>query len=76
MRKLALTILVLLMVGISPVSWAGDLEDAQEAVRQNPDDAEAHFYLGYAYYKLGQYKEAIVSYKEAIRINPDDASAH
>ena len=40
MKKLALTILVLLMVGISPViSWAGELEDAKEAVRQNPNDA-------------------------------------
>ena len=52
------------------------LADVQVRVRQNPNDAEAHLYLGVAYYDLGQYKEAVASYKEAIRIKPDYANAH
>lgn len=52
------------------------LEDAREAVRKNPNDANAHFNLGNAYSRLGQYQDAITPYKEAIRIKPDDAFAH
>jgi tetratricopeptide (TPR) repeat protein len=77
MKKLALTILVLLVISISPVvAWAGELEDAQEAVRQNPNDAVAHYKLGNTYGKSDQYQEAIASFKEAIRINPNFAEAH
>jgi len=58
---LAPIVLALLVVVSSPViSWAGELEDAQERVRNNPNDTNAHF-------KLGQYQDAIASYKEAIR---------
>ena len=32
--------------------------------------------LGYTYYNLGKYEEAIEAYKQAIRINPDFAEAH
>ena len=40
---LAPIVLALLVVVASPVvSWAGKLEDAQERVRQNPNDAKAH----------------------------------
>jgi len=67
---LAPLLVALFVVVASPVvSWSGELEDAKERVRQNPNDAEAHLYLGVAYYDLGQYKEAI-------RIKPDYANAH
>ena len=67
---LAPLLVALFVVFSSPVvSWSGELEDAKERVRQNPNDAEAHLYLGVAYYDLGQYKEAI-------RIKPDYANAH
>ena len=52
------------------------LEDAQERVRQNPNDAKAHRNLAYAYHELGQYQDAIVSYKEAIRIKPYLSKPH
>ncbi len=52
-------------------SHAGELEDAREEVRNNPDDALAHFNLGVAYENLGMYKEAIEPYKQAIKNNPD-----
>ena len=51
-------------------SHAGELEDAREEVRNNPDDALAHFNLGVAYENLGMYKEAIEPYKQAIKNNP------
>ena len=35
-----------------------------------PDFADAHYYLGNAYFRQGQYQEAIAPYKEAIRIKP------
>jgi TPR repeat protein len=49
----------------------GDLERFQTLVRQIPNDARAHNYLGNAYRALGRYKEAIASYKEAVRIDPN-----
>ena len=76
MRKLALTILVLLMVGTSPVSSAGQLEDAQKRVLQNPNYAWAHIGLGNTYSKSGKYEEAIASFKEALRIDPDNPDAY
>ena len=57
-------------------SYAGELEDAKEEVRKYPDDAKAHFLLGYAYGELGKHQEAIDSYKQAISIDPDYADAH
>ena len=77
MKKLASIILALLVIGISPVvSLAGELEDAQEQVRLNPNDGVAHFDLGVAYGELDKDQDAIASYKEAIRINTDYADAH
>ena len=68
---LASIVVALLVVVSSPVmSLAGELEDAQEAVRQNPNDAKAHFNLGLAYNELGQYQDAIPHYEETIRISP------
>ena len=67
MKRLIPIILILLVIGISPVvSWAGELEDAREAVRKNPNDSAAHFYLGKAYHESGQYQEAIGSLPENV----------
>ena len=81
MRKFILHVLIISFVFIlaptaQVVSHAGELEDAKEEVRKNPDDAEAHYMLGLAYSKLGMEKEAIKSYKQAIKIDPDLAIAH
>ena len=56
--------------------WEESIESYKQATRINPDDADAHFNLGYVYSESGMYKEAIESYKQAIRINPDYADAH
>ena len=57
-------ILVALLVVTSPVvSLAGELEDAREAVRKNPNDAKAHYSLGNAHFFWGVWQKAIASYK-------------
>ncbi len=48
-----------------------EIEACKQAIKLNPDDAEAHYNLGHAYGKSGMYKEKIESFKQAIRINPD-----
>ena len=43
-RFLLAPIFIVLFVVTSPViSWAGELEDAQKQVRQNPNSADAHY---------------------------------
>ena len=80
MRKYLLHVLIILFVFLlAPtahvVSHAGELEDAKEEVRKNPDDASAHAALGNKYYDAHKYKEAIVSFKQTIRLDPDFAVA-
>ncbi len=48
----------------------------REAVRKRPDDAYAHFSLGFALFITGKTDDAIAEYKSAIRIQPDDATFH
>ncbi|MDO8283198.1 MAG: tetratricopeptide repeat protein [Thermodesulfovibrionia bacterium] len=48
----------------------------KEALRINPDYAEAYYYLGAAYSHLNRYQEAADACKQAIRIKPDYAIAH
>jgi tetratricopeptide (TPR) repeat protein len=48
----------------------------QAALRLNPDDHHARFYLGVALGKQGRTDEAIRQYQEALRLQPDDAQAH
>ena len=43
---------------------------------EHPNNAGAHYNLGIAYRKSGQYQDAIASYKKALRIKPDYAEAH
>ena len=56
--------------------------DYTEAIRINPDDAEAYFNRGVVYDKMGEIDfedfddKAIADYTEAIRINPDYAKAY
>jgi serine/threonine-protein kinase len=48
----------------------------RDAVRRAPEDAYAHFSLGYALGQQGKHDEAIAEYREDIRIQRDDAVAH
>jgi tetratricopeptide (TPR) repeat protein len=49
----------------------------KQAIKINPDDADAHNNLGFTYgLFLKMHKEAIEEYKQAIRIKPDDKMTH
>ena len=55
----------------------------QQAVKLDPDLAEAHFRLGLGYEALAkqedaesQYKKAVEAYKKHLEADPDDAEAH
>jgi len=61
---------------IEPQGQGNGTAAYQEAIRLEPDDAEAHYNLGAAYGGLGRYQEAITAYQEAIRLKPDFAEAH
>ena len=68
MRKYLLHVLIisfvfLLAPTVHVASYAGELEDAKEEVRKNPDDAEAHYMLGLAYIVLKDRGSAMEQYK-------------
>src|SRR5947199_6313539 len=56
---------------------SGDLQSAakhlEEAVRESPDDAQAHGYLGTAYAQLGDSGKALQALGEASRLAPSSA---
>ena len=52
------------------------IEEYDEAIRLNPNDAIAYKNRGTAYRNLGQFERAIEDYAEAIRLNPNDAIAY
>jgi tetratricopeptide (TPR) repeat protein len=51
------------------------IEDYTEALRLNPNDAEAYNNRGVAYRHKGDYDRAIADYEAALRINPNFAAA-
>jgi len=54
----------------------GALAANRNAVRLDPNDAEAHGNLGAILHDLGQFEEAEESLRQAIKISPDFAGAH
>jgi tetratricopeptide (TPR) repeat protein len=52
------------------------LEKYQAAVTANPQSAEAYSNLGWGYYGLRQYDEAIKALREAVRLDPAMIDAH
>ena len=77
---LILLVVVSILIIFSTLIFTSETKDAVESLKQairiNPDDADAHYNLGVAYGNLGLYKDAIEAYKQAIRIDPDNAAAH
>ena len=51
------------------------VEVLQRAVKLDPENGNAHYALGHAYYDLKQYRNAIESLKAAVRLDPKDAEA-
>ncbi|MGK7873930.1 MAG: tetratricopeptide repeat protein [Xenococcaceae cyanobacterium] len=56
--------------------YKGAIEDYTQAIRINPNYADAYNNRGLARYQLGEYQAAIEDYTQAIRINPNDADAY
>ena len=52
------------------------IQDYGEAIRLDPQDADAHYLRGIAYDELGQPQRAIQDYDDAIRLDPQDADAY
>src|SRR5690348_15978356 len=51
------------------------VEILQRSVKLDPENADAHYALGHAYFDLKQYRNAIESLKTAVRLNPNDDQA-
>jgi len=51
------------------------VEILQQSVKLDPENADAHYALGHAYYDLKQYRNAIESLKTAVELNPKDTAA-
>ncbi len=52
------------------------IKDYDEAIRLDPQSAEAHYKRGFAYQNMGQGERAIEDFDRAIRINPEFAMAY
>ncbi len=52
------------------------LTEFENRVSRDPNDAEAHFFLGVGYEHRGDIKKAISAFEEVLRINPRSAEAH
>ena len=51
------------------------IEDYDQALRLDPDDALAYYNRGAAHDEIGEYRRAIEDYDQALRLNPGDADA-
>ena len=63
--------------------WAIDAREWSEAVnrlerasRRDPDNADLHNYLGFAYRNLGRLEPALEHYQRALALNPRHRGAH
>jgi tetratricopeptide (TPR) repeat protein len=52
------------------------MNDYNQAIRLNPDDARAYYNRGNSYRKQGDYQSAIADFNEAIRLNPNLVEAY
>ncbi len=59
---------------------AGEYEEAvtalEEASETQPDDEDAHFFLGQAYNQSGDYLKAADEFRKVLEIDPQSAAAH
>lgn len=50
--------------------YRGAVERLSAAAQADPKDAAAHYYLGYAYYRLGRFEQARTSFAAAYEADP------
>ena len=56
--------------------WAEAIALLSKVVAQEPKNADAHNYLGFAYRRSGDYDQAFTHYKHALAIDPNHRGAH
>lgn len=56
--------------------WKSAVEALSKALVRNPESADTHNCLGYAYRHLGDLTSSFKHYKEALRIDPAHRGAH
>lgn len=56
--------------------WQRAVDNFRAALKAEPDNADFHNGLGYAYRKLGDYGLAFASLRRALRLDPTHRSAH
>lgn len=56
--------------------WNKAIEWLTKAVQSQPQNADAHNFLGYAYRKIGKYGASFAHYHEALKLNPKHKHAH
>ncbi len=54
---------------------AGALALLQKAIAAEPNNANAHNYLGYSYRNLGQFENSLASYRRALTLEPSHRGA-
>ena len=56
--------------------WNSAVELLTKAVQTDPNNADAHNFLGYAYRKKGAYAASFEHYEQALKLNPKHKHAH
>ncbi len=56
--------------------YAAAVTEWRKAVELSPDDARAHFQLGFSLSQLGQTDEGIAEYRQAAKLEPNDAPTY
>ena len=68
--------IALIMLVTVPIAHAQSISDAKAKVDEMPDDPPRHYNLGIAYYKDGQYSDAIAALKKAVELRGDYKEAY
>jgi Flp pilus assembly protein TadD len=56
--------------------WQRAIDSFNAALKAEPDNAEFHNGLGYAYRKAGKFDASFRHYRQALQLNPELKSAH
>jgi Flp pilus assembly protein TadD len=56
--------------------WKKAIDLLSKAVQAEPNNADAHNFLGYAYRKTGKFDASFAQYNEALKLNPNHRNAH
>lgn len=61
---------------IQRLDWSSAITHLTQVVRNEPDNADAHNALGFAYRNSNRMESAFLHFREALRLNPAHRSAH